>query len=93
MIMHNLSHINLTQMEKDICEELQNSGEYMNFVKSDTGMILDYHHTLGQWIRNKWLWKNYNEYDDNAKHPDDESYDIMIKLHHKLREHSDYLKD
>jgi hypothetical protein len=66
---------------------LQKEKDYFNNSESWI-VIYEYHHGLGQKIRNAWLWpKNENEYSDLArsfinldiKHPDDMS-SFLLKL-------------
>lgn len=46
---------------------------------SDQAGLINFHHSLGQWIRNKFIWKHYDE-NDNFVHPDDISYEWIVEV-------------
>lgn len=52
---------------------------YNDLKSADEATILVLHHSLGQWIRNKFLWKNYGV-EDAFVHPDDISYEWIVSV-------------
>ena len=74
--------IELNKREKAICVLLNADSEMDNFIYTPENYLIGYHMSLGQWIRNKWLWKEYDEC--HPDHPDDESFNMIIELHRKL---------
>ena len=72
------------QLVKDIEKEDTNA---LNILKNTPKKnLINYHHTLGRWIRNNYgLWENNKELKEN-KHPDDVSQEIIIATWKKLNE-------
>lgn len=71
----------LSDREMEIVNELKRDGALEYFIKTPEEDLIQFHHSLGQWIRNKWLWKPW---EDGDKHPDDESYEMIVSLHKKF---------
>lgn len=71
----------LSDREMEIVKELKRDGALEYFINMDTSDLINLHHSLGQWIRNQWLWKKW---EDGDKHPDDESFEMIQNLHKKL---------
>ena len=73
----------LTTRERVIYEFLEEEKELDNFKNTIKDDLICYHHSLGQWIRNQWLWKEYDE-GAGQEHPDDKSFKMIEQLHKKL---------
>jgi hypothetical protein len=84
-----LDPINLTEEVKNrIIGWLVINEAFEDLKSADDARALEYHHTLGQWIRNRFIWKHYDE-NDNFVHPDDVSYEWILKVRDTIQEDFD----
>ena len=45
----------------------------------DESELIMFHHDLGQWIRNTFIWNAYDD-NDSLVHPDDISYEWIVAV-------------
>lgn len=82
-------------LPEGIVEEVKGlmiSDELIHFITASEDELYGYHHTLGQYIRNKYgLWEegSVEKYsDDIFLHPDDLSFEMMKEIQKILKEES-----
>jgi len=71
---------------------LVKNDDYFNLKGSDDAQLLEFHHSLGQWIRMKFIWNHYDE-NDNFVHPDDISYEWIVEIRDTINDKSFDIKE
>lgn len=64
----------------ELLDFLRDEEELDNFMNTKDYDLIDYHHSLGQHIRNHYLWKDYDQ-ETSELHPDDVSFKMIQSLH------------
>ena len=88
-----LSPILLTdEIQNRIIGNLIRNESYDELRDCDEDDVIHFHHTLGQWIRNTFIWKVYKD-DDNMIHPDDISYEWIVETRNLIKSDRFNLED